>query len=198
MLPGGLLLLLWPLLLPLMLALGYLVALTRLHVGQVPASVALPAWRPWRQRLSDGARLLAAMLLYGWPVLLTFSTVLVGLLVINGPLTGSIVAGYLVSLAVAVQPLGLIWILVATLLFPLHLRQLAAAQTWRQALSPAGLLALLRANRRALPALWGKELLLLLRSLVGLLIALVGFPFLLFWALLGVARLAATMRESLP
>ncbi|MGQ9556218.1 MAG: hypothetical protein ACUVWR_19120, partial [Anaerolineae bacterium] len=131
-------------------------------------------------------------------VLLTFSTVLVGLLVINGPLMGSIVAGYLVSLAVAVQPLGLIWILVATLLFPLHLRQLAAAQTWRQALSPAGLLALLRANRRALLALWGKELLLLLRSLVGLLIALVGFPFLLFWALLGVARLAATMRESLP
>ena len=190
--------LLWPLILPMMLALGYLVVLTRLHVGQVPAGVVLPAWRPWRQCLHDGARLLVATLLYGWPVLLTFGTVLVGMLVINGPLAGSPVTGYLVSLAIAVQPLGLIWILVATLLFPLHLRQLATAQTWRQALSPAGLLALLRANWRALPGLWGKELLLLLRSLTGLLIALVGFPFFLFWALLGIARLAATMHENLP
>jgi hypothetical protein len=191
---GGLLLLFWPLLLPLLLALGYLVALTRLYA--LPTSNVLPAWRPWGQRLGEGARLLAAILLYGWPVSLALSTLVVGPLVINGPLTGSAAAGYLVGLAVTLQPIGLAWTLVAVLLFPLHLRQVAAAQTWRQALSPARLLGLLRASRRALPMLWTKELLLLLRSLSGLLIALVGFPFLLFWALLGVARLAATLRDT--
>ena len=193
---GGLLLLFWPLLLPLLLALGYLVALTRMYALPTPATAVLPAWRPWGQRLGEGARLLAAILLYGWPVSLALSTLVVGPLVINGPLTGSAAAGYLVGLAVTLQHIGLAWTLVAVLLFPLHLRQVAAAQSWRQALSPARLLRLLRASWRALPMLWTKELLLLLRSLSGLLIALVGFPFLLFWALLGVARLAATLRDE--
>jgi len=194
---GGLLLLLAPLFLPLLLVLGYLVALVRLPLGSDEGGRALPGWRPWGQRLADGARLLAAMLLYGWPALFLFGTVVVGPLVIEGPLTDSALGQVLAWAAMTVQPVGLIWLLVGALLFPLLLRQAAGWTGWRRALSPVSLWALLRANLQALPAVWAKSFALLGLSLLGFLIALVGFPFTLFWTLLGVARLASQL-NSLP
>jgi len=189
---GSALLLLWPLVAPLLLVLGYLVALARLS----PSKTALPSWRSPGSMLRDGGRLALSMLAYGWPALFVLSTVAVGGLVIEGPLGGSRAAGALVALAVTVQPIGLVWLLVGLLLFPLQLRRAAATESLAQALSPTALFSLARANLRRLPVLWLSELALLLAALPGLLLALVGYAFTLFWALLAVARLSATLEAS--
>lgn len=189
---GGLFLLLGPLLLPLILVLGYLAAVA--HSAAVEGAP-LPAWRPWRQRLRDGGRLLLAMLVWGWPALLLFSTVVVGMLVVPpGPLAGSRLAGTLVDIAWLVQPVGLVWALLAFLLLPLQLRLSAGADSWRDIASPAQLWRALRANLWGLPVAWLKELALFLLSFVGLFLAGIGLAFTSFWCLLGLARLASELK----
>jgi hypothetical protein len=185
MLPGGLLLGLFPLLLPLLWALGYLVA-----AAQSPAG-ALPAWRPLSRRLQDGARLFAALFLYGLPGLLAFGTFVVGPLVTGGALSG-LLASVAVQLAQALQPIGLAWL---ALLPPLAALVLGAV-----AQAPPG--AALGASPRALwqlwwrsPAgwlrIWAMEVLLSGLGSTGLFIALVGWPFTAFWGLVALARAVA-------
>jgi hypothetical protein len=186
---GGLLLLLAPLLLPLLLALGYAVATARLAAGE---GTGLPAWRPWGERLRDGALLLGSVALYGWPALLSLGTLLAGALVLGGPLTGRPVAGAIVWLAGSLQPVGLVWLLVAFLLFPLQL----ALQAGRQRPTPANLLRLARAHLGRLPRLWLRQALLALFSLSGLLLALLGLPFTAFWALLCLSGQVALLLPS--
>lgn len=183
---GGLLLLVWPLLLPLALALGYLVHARR-------ALPSLPSWRPLSPLLRDGARLALALLAYGWPALFSLATLPAGALFLGGPWSRSWVGPYALALADTLQPVGLVWLLLAFLLWPLLLTQAAAARSLSAALSPRGLFALARANLRRLPGLWLRLLALVPLSFAGLLVALVGYPFALFWAWLASAALAATL-----
>ena len=99
----------------------------------------------------------------------------------------------MLALADGLQPLGLAWLVVNTLLLPLLLRRAADTTGTAAALSPRGLLALARSQWRSLPGLWLRELALLALALAGLFVALVGYAFTLFWALLGVAALAGEM-----
>jgi len=188
---GGLLLLLWPLVVPVVLVSGYLVALARLHTQNPPANACLPGWGNAKVYARDGVRLLTALLLFHWPVLLVVSTVVVGRLVIGGPLAQSDAAPVLVWVAIVAQQVGLIWAAIAFLLFPLHLRQAAAGRSLREVISPRRLAALARANLRALPRIWLRQLALFLLSFSGIAIALIGWPFTAFWALLALARLAS-------
>ncbi len=183
---GGCLVLLWPLVVPAALGLGYLTATAR-RAGE--GSAGLPRWRPIAPLLRDGWRLLGGLGLYGWPVLLALGTFVVGPLVLNGPLTGTAVAQPLAWLAAGLQPVGLLWAVVVFLLFPLLLRQATLAVPWVRAFSPASLWRLGRAAGMDLAFLWGRQAILLLMAGAGLLLALVGYAFTLFWALLGVAVL---------
>ena len=186
--------LLWlaPLVLPLIAVLGYLVAVARART--TPAhNGALPRWSA--RQLGDGARLLMALLAYGWPALLAFATLPAGALFLGGRWAGTTVASVVLALADGLQPLGLAWLLATALLFPLLIR-LATAGSLAATLSPRGLLALVRQQWRALPRLWLRELALLSLALLGLFVALVGYAFTLFWALLGIAALAAELPES--
>jgi hypothetical protein len=98
-------------------------------------------------------------------------------------------------MAVTLQPIGLAWLLVGFLLFPLLLRRAAATGSLARALSPLALFALARANLRRLPRLWLGQLLYGLLALPGLLLALIGFAFTFFWALLAMARLSSDLSD---
>ncbi len=134
-----------------------------------------------------------AMLVYGWPALFAFATLPAGALFLSGPWRGLGVAPIVLALADGLQPLGLAWLLVSTLLFPLLLRRASEADNLAGALSARGLLGLVRRGWRLLPGIWLRELALLALALLGLFAALVGYAFTLFWVLLGVARLSAEL-----
>ncbi|MHB0879085.1 MAG: DUF4013 domain-containing protein [Anaerolineae bacterium] len=186
---GGALLLLWPLVLPAILALGYLVQARR-------AAPALPAWQPLRPLLRDGARLAVVLLAYGWPALLSLATLPAGALFLGGPWSGSRLGPWLLAIADTLQPVGLLWLPVTFLLAPLLLARAADAASLAQALSPRRLLRLLRHNAHRLPGLWSRQAALAALSLLGLAVALVGFPFALFWALLAAAYLTTALEPS--
>ena len=96
----------------------------------------------------------------------------------------------------ALQPVGLLWSVIVFLLFPLLLRQATLPETWGRAFLPGSLWRVGRAAGVALALAWARQAVLLLLAGAGLFLALVGYAFTLFWALLGVAALAGELPGS--